>query len=101
METWQSGAYTGYWSMAMDPVGPVATATAATSAEAVVVDPPVLALREEFHDVFTKPEGLPPVRELVHCIDLVDESVPAPRLQQFRMSREEEQAVHDNIDTYL
>ena len=87
--------------MAVDPVGPAATAAAATSAEAVVVDPRVLVLHEEFRDVFTEPEGLPPVRELAHCIDLVDESVPAPRLRQFRMSKEEEQAVHDRIDTYL
>ena len=101
LETWQSGAYTGYWSMAMDPVGPVATATAATSAEAVVVDPRVLALCEEFHDVFTEPAGFPPVRELEHCVDLVDKSAPAPHLRQSHVSKEEEQAVHDNMETYL
>ena len=72
--------------MAVDPVGPAAMAAAATSAKAAVVDPHVLALREEFHDVFTAPAGLPPVRELAHCIDLIDESAPAPRLCQFHMS---------------
>lgn len=51
--------------------------------------------------MFAEPTGLPPERELAHRIDLVDESAPAPRLRQFRMSREEEQAVRDNIDAYL
>ena len=79
--------------MAVDPVGPAAMAAVATSAEAVVVDPRVLALREEFHDVFTEPAGLPPVRELAHHIDLVDESAPAPRLCQFCTRKKNRQLV--------
>ena len=92
---------TGCWSAAVDPVGPAATAAAATPAEAVVVDPRVLASREEFYDVFIEPAGLPPVSELVHCIDLVDKSAHAPRLHHFRTSKEEEHTVRDNIGTYL
>ena len=88
LATWWSGACTDCWSMAVDPVGPTATAAAATSTKAVVVDPRVLALHEESHDVFTEPAGLPPVREMVYCINLVDESAPAPRLHQCRMSKE-------------
>ena len=44
---------------------------------------------------------MPPACELVHWINSVDESAPAPCPRQFHISKEEEQAIQDNIDTYL
>ena len=62
-----------------------------------IVEPRLKELFVEFPHLKKEPQGLPPLRDIQHQIDLVP-GASLPNLSHYRMSPEEYQVLHDHIE---
>ncbi|TYK30863.1 transposon Ty3-I Gag-Pol polyprotein isoform X1 [Cucumis melo var. makuwa] len=65
-----------------------------------IVEPRLKELFAEFPHLKKEPQGLPPLRDIQHQIDLVPRA-SLPNLPHYRMSPEEYQVLHDHIEDLL
>ena len=71
--------------------------TVANQATGAGVDVEYAALCNEYQDVFQEP-GMPPYQQLDHAIDLIDESLPPPKHQQYRFSQAKHAEVKQQVE---
>ena len=63
-------------------------------------DPKLESLFAEFPHLKKDPQGLPPIRDIQHQIDLIP-GASLPDLPHYRMSPEEYNILHDHIEDLL
>ena len=68
--------------------------------ECEITDPRLESLFAEFPHLKNEPQGLPPIRDIQHQIDLIL-GASLPNLAHYRMSPEEYKILHDHIEDLL
>ena len=58
-------------------------------------------LCDEYQDIFTEPQGIPPDRPIKHKIELLDPAQPIKHHRQYRMSQSKLDEVRTQLDSLL